>query len=107
MIRRPPRSTLFPYTTLFRSQTNVIPAEASAELDVRLLPGEDPQRFLAEIRGVIGDPSIEVLPILRPRPAGASPTDNELWRVFEQGIARHYSKARLGPRPAGSPPRNP
>src|SRR3712207_8915795 len=24
MIRRPPRSTLFPYTTLFRSQNNVI-----------------------------------------------------------------------------------
>ncbi len=79
-------------------QTNVIPAEASAELDVRLLPGEDPQRFLAEIRGVIGDPSIEVLPILRPRPAGASPTDNELWRVFEQVIARHYPKTRLVPR---------
>src|SRR2546430_5656176 len=26
MIRRPPRSTLFPYTTLFRSQTNEPPA---------------------------------------------------------------------------------
>src|SRR5437588_7801713 len=26
MIRRPPRSTLFPYTTLFRSQTVSIPA---------------------------------------------------------------------------------
>src|SRR5258707_1770736 len=25
MIRRPPRSTLFPYTTLFRSQQNAIP----------------------------------------------------------------------------------
>src|SRR2546422_6975394 len=25
MIRRPPRSTLFPYTTLFRSQTDSIP----------------------------------------------------------------------------------
>src|SRR5438445_6508535 len=25
MIRRPPRSTLFPYTTLFRSVTNVVP----------------------------------------------------------------------------------
>src|SRR2546422_3860647 len=24
MIRRPPRSTLFPYTTLFRSDTNVV-----------------------------------------------------------------------------------
>src|SRR3712207_7865095 len=30
MIRRPPRSTLFPYTTLFRSQF-----EADPELDVR------------------------------------------------------------------------
>src|SRR5438309_6272043 len=28
MIRRPPRSTLFPYTTLFRSNTNGAPASA-------------------------------------------------------------------------------
>src|SRR5256885_8116247 len=28
MIRRPPRSTLFPYTTLFRSQPQVSPVEA-------------------------------------------------------------------------------
>src|SRR5256885_11052679 len=27
MIRRPPRSTLFPYTTLFRSLVDVIPGE--------------------------------------------------------------------------------
>src|SRR5256885_6499345 len=26
MIRRPPRSTLFPYTTLFRSKTRIAPA---------------------------------------------------------------------------------
>src|SRR5438034_4790346 len=26
MIRRPPRSTLFPYTTLFRSQNRLLPA---------------------------------------------------------------------------------
>src|SRR3712207_8087884 len=31
MIRRPPRSTLFPYTTLFRSYTGV--SEAAAALD--------------------------------------------------------------------------
>src|SRR3712207_9507256 len=30
MIRRPPRSTLFPYTTLFRSGPNVIPHTAKA-----------------------------------------------------------------------------
>src|SRR2546430_14355547 len=33
MIRRPPRSTLFPYTTLFRSR-DLVPARA-ARLDVR------------------------------------------------------------------------
>src|SRR5256886_13628958 len=30
MIRRPPRSTLFPYTTLFRSQTDPVPAGDTA-----------------------------------------------------------------------------
>src|SRR3989449_7668918 len=29
MIRRPPRSTLFPYTTLFRSEAGEPPAEAA------------------------------------------------------------------------------
>src|SRR3712207_7578248 len=33
MIRRPPRSTLFPYTTLFRSSTQ-LPAERDHRLDV-------------------------------------------------------------------------
>src|SRR5256885_4454424 len=31
MIRRPPRSTLFPYTTLFRSPSRSFPAEPSQE----------------------------------------------------------------------------
>src|SRR5256885_3254430 len=33
MIRRPPRSTLFPYTTLFRSQTVEVRARVSGFLD--------------------------------------------------------------------------
>src|SRR2546422_1749138 len=31
MIRRPPRSTLFPYTTLFRSNSNIAEAAGSAQ----------------------------------------------------------------------------
>src|SRR2546425_9690544 len=31
MIRRPPRSTLFPYTTLFRSQRDIFQPDALAE----------------------------------------------------------------------------
>src|SRR3712207_7967788 len=42
MIRRPPRSTLFPYTTLFRSRKNLdvlldaVEAAAASGLDLRL-----------------------------------------------------------------------
>src|SRR2546430_9124489 len=35
MIRRPPRSTLFPYTTLFRSEEQVSELEASSALAFR------------------------------------------------------------------------
>src|SRR5262249_12454752 len=36
-------------------KTNVIPPEAHAELDVRLLPDQDPKAFLAELAQVIAD----------------------------------------------------
>src|SRR3712207_7306793 len=42
MIRRPPRSTLFPYTTLFRSDADLVvvagPVEGVAQLEQRLGP---------------------------------------------------------------------
>src|SRR3712207_8311573 len=41
MIRRPPRSTLFPYTTLFRSKTRLGVGVPRALL--RLLSGDGPQ----------------------------------------------------------------
>src|SRR3712207_8048783 len=42
MIRRPPRSTLFPYTTLFRSQGRVLELDTRASGEVRggLGPGD-------------------------------------------------------------------
>src|SRR3712207_7624181 len=33
MIRRPPRSTLFPYTTLFRSRHHVVVGQREAQVD--------------------------------------------------------------------------
>src|SRR5688572_31443390 len=39
MIRRPPRSTLFPYTTLFRSVN--VPVEEPGDEQVRHQPGEE------------------------------------------------------------------
>src|SRR2546426_413687 len=58
MIRRPPRSTLFPYTTLFRSLA--VPAAPANKL--QLVPGENvPVPSLAKLTepvGVEGDAEI-------------------------------------------------
>src|SRR2546430_6458558 len=43
MIRRPPRSTLFPYTTLFRSQKTDLPAAAGTLQRTHLLVRYDPR----------------------------------------------------------------
>src|SRR2546430_9965073 len=49
MIRRPPRSTLFPYTTLFRSHHDVDDLEGRAQaLDVRVQPGTHGAQLLAD-----------------------------------------------------------
>src|SRR5258708_21034253 len=39
MIRRPPRSTLFPYTTLFRSPSSAFRPAPGGEVDLALLIG--------------------------------------------------------------------
>jgi acetylornithine deacetylase/succinyl-diaminopimelate desuccinylase-like protein len=41
-------------------KTNVIPAEAEAELDCRLLPGVKPESFIAELKKIIDDPQVEI-----------------------------------------------
>src|SRR2546426_8889840 len=57
MIRRPPRSTLFPYTTLFRSlPASRIPHPGWTALDVRLEgasdsePRDDARLFVLEVK---------------------------------------------------------
>src|SRR3712207_7828921 len=41
MIRRPPRSTLFPYTTLFRSGLRIAAVIVGAEARGRIVPNDD------------------------------------------------------------------
>src|SRR5688572_31289270 len=52
MIRRPPRSTLFPYTTLFRSQIVHVPALVQERADERgEVQGVGPSRLLEHREG--------------------------------------------------------
>src|SRR3712207_8366244 len=62
MIRRPPRSTLFPYTTLFRSRARQIPyADEShaSGFDTRMQPMQA-GRAIRDRASVLGDLSITV-----------------------------------------------
>lgn len=68
------RNTITPTMLTGSPKTNVIPTEASAQLDCRLLPGEKPTEFLAFLRNLIGDESIQVEPLLS-FPASSSDPD--------------------------------
>jgi acetylornithine deacetylase/succinyl-diaminopimelate desuccinylase-like protein len=62
---------------------NVIPAEASAEIDVRLLPGEEPQAFIKEMHRVVADDSIKI-EVLLSRATAASPASPDALKVIAE-----------------------
>jgi acetylornithine deacetylase/succinyl-diaminopimelate desuccinylase-like protein len=80
---------------------NVIPAEASAEIDVRLLPGEEPQAFIDEMRRVIADDSIKI-EVLLSRAAAVSPANPDaLKAIAEYGQAKDPGTPILFPMGSG------
>ena len=66
------------------NKTNVIPPEATAEIDFRLLPDTDPEKFLAEMQRVVGDTAVHWSPILGPKTPLESPIDTDLFRAIEK-----------------------
>jgi acetylornithine deacetylase/succinyl-diaminopimelate desuccinylase-like protein len=77
---------------------NVIPSEAEATLDIRALPGEDIDRFYAEMAKVIDDPAVKIVPIPQSRPPSpASRLDTEMYRRMEQAARALYPGAAVLP----------
>ena len=76
---------------------NVIPAEAKAMLDVRLLPDEDPAEFLEAVRRVVDDPAVDVSYAPRDaRPlADNGSLDSQAFEAIQAGVARHYEVTSL------------
>ena len=66
------------------NKTNVIPPEATAELDIRLLPDTDPDAFLATLQGIVGDTAVHWSTILEPKTPLESPIDTDLFRAIER-----------------------
>ena len=67
-------------------KTNVIPPEASAELDVRLLPGERPADFVRALGRVIADSLVEITPLRPERQATTSPLDGPMIEAIREAV---------------------
>src|SRR2546430_17474211 len=57
MIRRPPRSTLFPYTTLFRSQIDIVLQSGNATPETKRVTSPNKAKIVAKNKTVLSDGS--------------------------------------------------
>lgn len=81
------------------SKINVVPAEASAELDCRLLPDQNPEEFFIQLRQIINDDAISIEKIMGFTPA-SSRTDTPLFKAIEKIVEERHD-ARVVPTVAG------
>lgn len=66
------------------NKTNVIPAEAVAEIDIRLLPTANPDSVLATLKAIAAEPSITWQTIMAPKTPLENPVDTDLFRAIER-----------------------
>jgi acetylornithine deacetylase/succinyl-diaminopimelate desuccinylase-like protein len=76
---------------------NVIPDEASAHLDCRLLPETELEEFMASVRESLQDPEIDIAAMLKGERSPATATDSELYNVLEKTLIDHYPGSVVSP----------
>jgi acetylornithine deacetylase/succinyl-diaminopimelate desuccinylase-like protein len=82
------RNTITPTVLKGSEKTNIIPQEASVELDIRLLPDEDTVAFRRTLERLIADPRIELEAIGDFAPRYDAPLDTEMFQALERVAAR-------------------
>jgi acetylornithine deacetylase/succinyl-diaminopimelate desuccinylase-like protein len=79
-------------------RSNVIPSEATARLDVRMVPGEDAPALLEQIRKAIDDPTVDVQFAGGGGQRAAVPAtrvDSELFKAVETAMTTVYNVPAL------------
>lgn len=75
---------------------NAIPATASADVDIRLLPDEEAAPMIERVKAAVGeDAEVEVL--LQSPPAAPSPVDTELYAVLEKRLKAAEKNSAVEP----------
>jgi acetylornithine deacetylase/succinyl-diaminopimelate desuccinylase-like protein len=68
------------------NKTNVIPAEASADLDIRLLPDQDTTAFLAQLKRVAADTAVHFSGLSIVKPSLLSPATSAFVSAVERAV---------------------
>lgn len=78
---------------------NVLPSEARANLNARLLPDTDPKAFLEELRSTLEDTGVSVEPAsVSDGPApGAVPLEGPVWNAVRRAVAAESPGAAVVP----------
>ena len=72
-------------------QTNVIPPEAWANLDVRILPGGDPKTVQTALEKVVNDPNVTITPVNDEfKEANFSGTENVLYTAIREVSGKYF-----------------
>jgi len=66
------------------NKTNVIPPEATAELDIRLLPDQNPADMLATLNRLAADTSVRFTTLLQPKAPLESPVNSDFVHAVEK-----------------------
>jgi acetylornithine deacetylase/succinyl-diaminopimelate desuccinylase-like protein len=90
--------TTFAVTMLRGSEkSNVIPPEATAQIDCRMLAGDDPEEIAAWVRGAIADEHVQVTIAREPKIPNLSPPDTELYKAMADALRRRAPGVVVAP----------
>ena len=70
------------------NKTNVIPPEATADIDIRLLPDQNEVEMLALLKDLVADTAVHFSPLLAPKTPLENPVDTDLFRAIEKASAQ-------------------
>lgn len=76
---------------------NVIPPEATAEIDCRMLAGDDPAEIVDWVRRVVADEDIQVEVTNTPKVPNLSPPDTELYKRLADGLRQRAPGTVVAP----------
>ena len=78
------------------NKVNVIPSYAEAEVDTRLLPGQDMDEWIAVVKKQLADDDIQIEFIMKGE-GNASTMDTEAYRIIEAALLENYPGAIAAP----------